>query len=119
LIVANLFLWLFGDNVEARLGRVALIVLYLAAAWLSDLGSVAGVTAVMGSYFMLLPQSRVLMLVPVPSLLVEVPAVFFLGIWAVLHVLRFVGQPHDMAMFALAFFVGALVARLARRRVEW
>ncbi len=36
---------------------------------------------VLGAYFVLFPSSRVLVLVPFPPLVVEVPAVVFLGIW--------------------------------------
>lgn len=119
LIITLVFLWLFGDNVEARLGRFAFILLYVSGGLIPGLGAAGAVTAVMGSYFVLLPQSRVLMLVPLPPVLVELPALFFLGLWAVLHLLRFVTHPQTIWMFALAFVIGAGVTTAMRPRIRW
>ena len=119
MIVSVLYLWLFGDNVEARLGSVPYVVVYLVGGFVPGVGAAGAVTAVLGSYFVMLPQSRVLTLVPMPELLVEIPAVFLLGIWAVLHTLRFAVYPRTIWMFALAFAIGAVVARLMRPRVRW
>jgi membrane associated rhomboid family serine protease len=113
------FLWLFGDNVEARLGWVALLVVYLIGGWLPGLGASGAVTAVIGSYFVMLPHSRVLTLVPAPSLLVEVPDVVFLSAWAVVHVLHIVAAPRTMWMFVAAFLIGAAAAWLRRPHVRW
>jgi membrane associated rhomboid family serine protease len=118
--VAGLWLlWLFGDNVEMRLGRVMLGVIYLAGGLVPGLGASGAVTAVMGSYFVLLPQSRVLTLIPAPSILVEVPAPFFLGVWVVLHLWRLVANPQAVWMFGLTFLFGAALARLTRRPITW
>jgi membrane associated rhomboid family serine protease len=119
LIVAIVFLWLFGDNVEARLGRAAFVALYVMGGWLPGLGAAGGVTAALGSYFVMLPQARVLMLVPLPPLLIEVPAVSFLAVWAVLHTLRSVPAPRTLWMFVVAFLIGAVAARVIRPRVRW
>jgi membrane associated rhomboid family serine protease len=119
LIVALVFLWLFGDNVEARLGRAAFVALYLIGGWLPGLGGAGGVTAALGSYFVMLPQARVLMLVPLPSVLIEVPAVSFLAVWSVLHALRSIAAPRTLWMFVAAFVIGAGVARVMRPRVQW
>jgi membrane associated rhomboid family serine protease len=118
-LIGLLLLWLFGDNVEARIGRVVLIVLYLTAGWLSGLGAAGGITAVMGAYFVLLPRSRILVLVPFPVSLVEVPATFFLAVWIVLHVLRFVMDPTALASFVGALALGAVIARVRARRIHW
>jgi membrane associated rhomboid family serine protease len=112
-------LWLFGDNVEARLGRISLVAIYLAAGWLAGQGAAGAITAVMGAYFMLLPHSRVLVLVPVPLSLVEVPAAYFLGVWLVLHLLSFMMRPSGLWEFAVAFAIGAAVARLKRKPIAW
>lgn len=117
--VGLLFLWLFGDNVEDRLGRLTLVAVYLIGGLVSGMGAAGGITAVMGSYFVLLPRSRVLVLVPVPEVLVEVPAVFFLGIWAALHVARFISQPWTLWSFAIALAIGGIVAYVMRRPVAW
>ena len=112
-------LWLFGDNVEARLGRISLVLIYLVAGWIAGQGAAGAITAVMGAYFMLLPRSRVLVLVPVPWSLVEVPAAYFLGVWLALHLLAFLMRPMALWEFALAFVVGVTVAIIKRRPVAW
>ena len=119
LLIGTLFLWLFGDNVEARAGRAALIAIYLSAGFLTGLGAMGAITAVLGAYFLLLPRSRVLMLVPFPISLVEVPAAFFLGVWCVLQLVQFVRRPATVWAFVVAFLIGAVTARLTRRSVEW
>jgi membrane associated rhomboid family serine protease len=119
LAVGLLLLWLFGDNVEARLGRVTLCVIYVIAGWLPGLGASGGVTAIIASHVVLLPRSRVLTLVPFPPVLAEVPALYFLAVWAVVHVPLFVGQPRRLWAFGLAFLFGAAIARVMRRPVAW
>jgi hypothetical protein len=141
LMVSLWFLWLFGDNVEARAGRLSALAiyltsgslaLYLASAWgappPAGLGVAGGVSGILGAYFVLLPASRVLMLTPLPPALVEVPAMFFLGCWWVLQLLRFVVAPaaarvltDGAAVWALggAMLLGALVCLITRRPVVW
>jgi membrane associated rhomboid family serine protease len=141
LVVSMWFLWLFGDNVEARVGRLVAVTIYLAAGWLAlhvssvwgapetpGLGVVGGVTGVLGAYFLLLPHARVLMFVPLPPALVEVPAMFFLGAWWLLQLVRFVVAPaaarvltDGATVWALgaALVLGAAVCRVARRPMIW
>jgi membrane associated rhomboid family serine protease len=140
-VVSMWFLWLFGDNVEARVGRVGAVsiyvasgslALYAASAWgvpqTPGIGVAGGVSGILGAYFVLLPSSRVLMLTPLPPLLVEVPALFFLGGWWLLQLLRFVVAPAAArvltdagAVWALAaaMALGALVCLVTRRPVVW
>lgn len=141
LVVSLWFLWLFGDNVEARTGRLPTIFIYMACGWLAvyvslawgapytpGIGVAGGVTGILGAYFLLMPHSRVLMLVPLPAALVEAPAMFFFGFWWVLQLLRFVVAPAAArvladggAIWALAaaLLLGALVCRVTRRPVAW
>jgi membrane associated rhomboid family serine protease len=92
-----LFLWIFGDNVEDRLGRVGFLVFYLVAGAIAGLahvlaqptsvlptvGASGAIAAVMGAYFVLYPHSRVTTLVPILifPLILRIRAVVFLGIW--------------------------------------
>ena len=107
-IIGNMWiLWIFGDNVEDRMGRVRFLVFYLvgglAAAFLHVLtnagsrvptiGASGAVAAVMGAYFRLFPHAKVLTLIPP----------FFLGPFFVLPALLFLGY-----WFFLQFFNGAL-----------
>ena len=52
-------------------------------------GATCAITGVLGAYFVLLPKSRVLMLVPAPPVLTEIPAVVFLALWWLLHLASF------------------------------
>jgi hypothetical protein len=84
---------------------------------------------VLGAYFVVLPKSRVLMLIPAPTLLTEIPAVIFLALWWLLHVASFalarVGDAADFQNVSLlwglaaSFVVGGVIAAVARRPVSW
>ena len=102
------YLWLFGDNVEDRLGRVRYLLFYLgggaAAAVLQTFlnplsavpmfGASGSIAAVMGAYFVIYPHSRVLtaIFLVVVFDLVEIPAIFFLGMWFLLQLVSGVGS---------------------------
>jgi len=101
-LLANMWtLWIFGDNVEDRLGHGRFLVFYLAGGVaaaalhvytnadspLPTLGASGAIAAVMGGYFRLYPQARVEMVIP-PFFLgpyFVVPAVVFLGWWFILQ----------------------------------
>ena len=99
-----LFLWVFGDNVEDRFGRLPFLCFYLgcgvaaSAAHLVSapgstvptIGASGAIAGVMGAYMFLYPKSRVLALVPLGFLLIDVvlPAPFFLGYWFVLQLIQ-------------------------------
>ena len=141
MVVSLWFLWLFGDNVEARAGRPSAILIYVTCGWLAvhvssawgaaytpGIGVAGGVTGILGAYFLLMPHSRVLMLVPMPAALVEAPAMFFLGFWWVVQLLRFVVAPAAARLLAdggavwalaAAMLLGALICRVTRRPVVW
>jgi membrane associated rhomboid family serine protease len=97
-----LFLWIFGNNVEDALGRVRFLVWYLVAglaatalqtfvtlhfsgaagASVPNVGASGAIAGVLGAYFVLLPQARVLTaFFFILIFLREIPAVIFLGIW--------------------------------------
>src|ERR1700704_2538385 len=97
-VIGNMwYLWIFGDNVEDRVGHGRFIVFYLicgmTAAFgqilmdptstLPTIGASGAIAGVMGAYFVLYPQSRVLTLIPLIIFweIVELPAVFLLGFW--------------------------------------
>jgi membrane associated rhomboid family serine protease len=143
-----LYLWIFGDNVEDSLGPVRYLLFYLgcgaaatlAQVWVSPdsavpmIGASGAVAGVMGAYFVLYPQSRVLTAVFVVLFLdlIEIPALFFLGIWFLMQLFSGVGsigaQAADggIAFWAhvAGFAVGALTGALWRmresaRRARW
>jgi len=99
-IISNLWiLFIFGDNVEDRMGSARYLVFYLmggiAAGLLqifaspgSDMpaiGASGAIAAVMGAYFVYFPRAMVISLVPIFffAWFVNVPAVLYIGIWFV------------------------------------
>lgn len=145
LLVDLLFLWIFGENVEDRLGHWRFLAFYvlcgLAAALLHAavqpgspvpaIGATGAIAGVLGAYLVLFPESRVLTYVILT--LVEVPAVFLLVVWFTLHLLGGLGalpllRSWDLGGLALPAHVGAfatgaalvlLLRRQERMRVEW
>jgi len=99
LISNMLFLWIFGDNVEAALGKLIFPVFYVAgglvaslthvlvnpASSLPSVGASGAIGAILGAYVVMFPQSqvRVLMLFGFFMVIRRITAVFFLGIWFV------------------------------------
>ncbi len=97
LIGNMLYLWIFGDNVEDRLGHFRYIVFYLlcgivaslahiwfnASSRVPSLGASGAIAGVLSAYMLLYPRARVLVLFPIWIFLqtFEVPALFFLGFW--------------------------------------
>jgi membrane associated rhomboid family serine protease len=142
-----LTLWIFGDNVEDRMGHLRFLAFYLVAGSLAAIGQTwadpsstvpiigasGAIAGVMGAYFLLLPRSRILVLIFLFFFIdvVEVPAVFFLGFWFLMQIFGGIGQlgssgsSEDVAFWAhLVGFVSGLLgawllARPERRTVEW
>ena len=143
-----LYLWIFGDNVEDRMGHARFIAFYLlcgATAALAQvlmrpdsmvptIGASGAIAGVMGAYLVLFPHSRVLTLVPLFVIweLIEVPAILFLGLWFVVQLFSGVGSlavstgdTGGVAFWAhVAGFVAGLggvfvFRRRQRRTAEW
>jgi membrane associated rhomboid family serine protease len=140
-ILGNMwFVWVFGDNVEDRLGRFRYLVLYLAsgAAALASqiladpaygqpmIGASGAVSGVLGAYVVLFPRAHVLTLIPLGWIFLTAvwPAFVFLGIWFGIQVLQGSLGPDGaggVAWWAHAggFVAGMLLALpLARPRRE-
>ena len=98
-IVGNMwFLYLFGDNVEDSMGSGRFLFFYLLCGLAAgviqyasypqsevpNIGASGAIAGVMGAYLILFPQARIITLIPILffPFIVEIPAVFFLGIWA-------------------------------------
>lgn len=99
-IAGNMWsLWIFGDNVEDRMGRVGFLCFYLLSGLAAGIGHIltnpassvptvgasGAIAGVMGAYLLLFPHARVITLIPIFFFLqvVHIPAVFFLGFWFV------------------------------------
>lgn len=109
LLVNMWFLWLFGDNVEDRLGRGRFVVLYLAAglcalvsqvaadpaSGLPMVGASGAVAGALGAYLVLFPHTKVLTLVPFGffPVLITVRASVFLWFWLGIQVVSGLVSP--------------------------
>jgi membrane associated rhomboid family serine protease len=98
-IISNMWtLWIFGDNVEDRMGPARFVIFYvlcgLAAgivhcltnpdSTLPMVGASGAIAGVLGAYLFLFPYARVVVVVPLFffPFFFELPAVIFLGFWA-------------------------------------
>jgi len=126
-----LFLWIFGDNMEERLGRLGFVAFYLAGGIGAALAQVAfdpwspvpvvgasgAIAAVMGGYLLLFPRARVdvLLILIVIVRVIPVPAWIMLGVWFGLQLVN--GAAADVTGGGVAywahaggFVVGAILA---------
>jgi membrane associated rhomboid family serine protease len=131
-----LFLWVFGNNVEDRLGRLRYLLFYLvgglvAAALqfavgpnsvLPSLGASGAIAAVLGAYLVMFPGARVKTLVFVFP--VDLSAGFLLGWWFLLQLLHGVGGLGTQVNGGVAYwahiggFLFGLAVALSLRRAD-
>jgi rhomboid family protein len=133
-----LFLWVFGNNIEDRLGYVLFLPFYLAGgvaatalqvaidpgSTVPNVGASGAIAAVLGAYIVLHPRARVTSLVFLFIFVqvIELPAMVVLGLWFLLQVFTGVGGFGDGVNGGVAYFAhiggfvfGALVAWLFLR----
>jgi membrane associated rhomboid family serine protease len=132
-----LYLWIFGNNVEDRLGRVGFVVFYLTGGIVAALAQVAvdptsmaptigasgAIAATLGAYLVLFPGARVTSLIFLGFFyqLINIPAAIVLGFWFVLQLISGfaslgVAQTGGVAFFAHigGFVLGILVGFAAK-----
>jgi membrane associated rhomboid family serine protease len=129
-IIGNMWtLWIFGDNVEDRMGPMRFVFFYLLCGlaaglvhWFTNLdstlptvGASGAIAGVLGAYFFLFPYARVIVLVPVFFLpfFFELPALVYLGFWALSQVLSgtlALAGPRDVGGVAWWAHVGGFMA---------
>ncbi|MCG0275144.1 MAG: rhomboid family intramembrane serine protease [Thermosediminibacteraceae bacterium] len=98
-LISNMWvLWLFGDNVEDRMGHLKFLIFYLACGIIAGIthlifnpllrvpvvGASGAIAGVMGAYFVLFPTARIITLVPTFFLVpvfIQIPAVVYLFLW--------------------------------------
>lgn len=126
-----LYLWIFGDNVEDRFGKVPFVIFYLVSGvvatmaqyWVNpgsnipNVGASGAIAGVLGAYLVLFPQSRVRVIVP-GGMVMALPAIIVLGFWIVLQLFSGVGsiartdETADVGGVAYMAHVGGFVAGL-------
>jgi membrane associated rhomboid family serine protease len=146
-VIGNLVsLWIFGDNVEDRLGHGRFLVFYVLSGAIAALvhtslfpdsaipvvGASGAIAGVMGAYLVLFPHSRILVLILLLFYvdIVEVPALFFLAFWFLMQLISGVGQLAQLPGENVGFWahIGGFVAGVLtvfvfrqpeRQKVAW
>jgi len=133
-----LFLWVFGDNVEDRLGHVRFAFFYLACGIIAALvqslltwfpktpmlGASGAIAGVLGAYFVLFKGAwvRSVVLIFIFPIFVDIPALLFIGLWFILQTANALysigplpaagGAGVAFAAHAAGFVAGILLLRL-------
>ena len=126
-----LYLAIFGDNIEDRLGRSKYLLFYLLCGFLATfahaffspgsripaIGASGAIAGVLGAYLILFPHARVMTLIPIFVFITvrELPAILILGLWFVLQLFSGVGSlgvadAQDMGGVAYFAHIGGFVA---------
>jgi membrane associated rhomboid family serine protease len=137
-IIGNMwFLWIFGGNVEERLGSPGYLVFYLICgissglietifSWgshLPSIGASGAISGILGAYIVFFPSSRILTLVPLFIIwfMWQIPAMVFIGLWFLIQFMSGIGSLNDPRAASLGgvawwahvggFLTGMLLAR--------
>jgi membrane associated rhomboid family serine protease len=132
-----LFLWIYGDNVEAALGHARYLLFYLLcglaaiyAQALSDphsaypiIGASGAISGILGAYLLLYPRARILTLVVLPFFFttLRVPAMLLLLLWFAVQLVSDLAAPASAGGVAFrahigGFLAGMLLVPLLKRR---
>ena len=125
-----LFLWIYGDNVEHRLGHVGYLVAYLAAGLAATLffamfvpnsqipmlGASGAISGVLGFYFLWFPRNRIkvfVFLFPLLMTTLLIPSRIVLGVYLVIdNILPFLTRPVEGSGVAHGAHIGGFLAGL-------
>ncbi|MDZ4177785.1 MAG: rhomboid family intramembrane serine protease [Coriobacteriia bacterium] len=121
-----LYLWIFGNNIEDRLGKLRFVAFYLGCGVLASLaqafidpastvplvGASGAIAGVLGAYLVLYPRARVVAVIPIFFIieLATIPAVFVIGLWFLLQLAQGIGSIGMMSGVAWWAHVGGFVA---------
>ena len=129
-----LFLWIFGDNVEAEFGHLQYLLFYLVCgvgaglvhiafnfhSHLPALGASGAISGVMGAYIVLEPRNRILCLLFI--FVIRVPAMIVLGGWFAMQFLSGISSLGNAVNGGVAvwahiggFLIGVFIAMAAKR----
>jgi membrane associated rhomboid family serine protease len=136
-ILGNLWtLWIFGDNVEDRMGPGRFVVFYLLcglaaglvhvwtnpASTVPTVGASGAISGVMGAYLLMYPRARLVMMLPILffPFFFEIPAFFYLAFWAVTQLMSgtlALAAPSDVGGVAWWAHVGGFAAGVILHRL--
>ncbi len=140
-----LYLWIFGNNIEDRLGHFRLLAFYLASgvaavyahalidplSRIPMIGASGAVSGVLGAYLLLFPRARVHTIVIFGFFwqIVRIPALIVIGFWAIIQLVSGIVTKGQLGHGGVAWFAhvggflfGLITIKLwlPRRRVrEW
>lgn len=117
-----LYLWIFGDNVEDRLGHAKFLIFYLLCGLVAtfaqvlvnpgsnvpNLGASGAIAGVLGAYLVMFPGSRVRVMMG--RGIIPLPALVVIGFWALLQVMGSFSATGDTGGIAYMAHVGGFVA---------
>ena len=129
-IVANMWtLWIFGDNVEDRMGPLRFIIFYLVCGVLAALiqvlvtpdatipsvGASGAMAGVLGAYLLFFPTARLIVLIPILffPFFFELPAVIFLVLWFLIQLFSgtaMLASPQQVGGIAFWAHIGGFIA---------
>lgn len=141
LIGNMLFLWVFADNIEAVIGKIPFILFYFGGgiaasaahivfnlhSHIPAIGASGAISAVLGAYLVMFPASKVKVYVLILFRSFYMPALFFLGIWAIqqfingfISIVPSSAYTSGVAWWAHigGFIFGLIVGFLIRKRYE-
>ena len=128
-IIMNMwFLYIFGDNIEDRLGHIRYLIFYLFCGlaaglvhlltnWNSNIptiGASGAISGIMGAYLLLYPRSKILTLIPIFFFFqfIEIPAFIFLGYWLLIQLFSASLTPSHVGGVAFWAHIGGFAAGL-------
>ena len=147
-VISNMWaLYIFGDNVEDRIGHFRYLGFYLLCGVIAAgaqvlaatnspfpmVGASGAIAGILGAYVISFPRARVLTLIPIFFFpwFIEIPALFYLGLWFLLQLRQglfaltmvdSIGAYGGVAWWAhIGGFVAGLilVKRFERRRIDY
>lgn len=133
------YLWIFGDNVEDKLGHFKFLIFYILCGLIGNLAHIVAnmnsnlpalgasgcISGVLGAYLLLFPRAKIVALLPVFIFwtVAEIPAFFFLCIWFLIQFMNgFFILPGSRESAAIAWwahiggFAGGFIIALRMRK---
>lgn len=133
-----LYLWIFGDNIEDKLGPFRFIVFYLLSGVIANLahiltdphstiplvGASGAVAGILGAYFITFPRAKITSLIFIFFFITvrKIPAVFFLFFWFIIQVFNGIsslgGMGNNVAWWAHigGFLTGIVLMTLLKKK---
>jgi len=135
-LLANMWsLYIFGDNIEDRLGPFRYLVFYILCGIASGLshfflnfdstvpviGASGAIAGVMGAYFVLYPRAKILTLIPIFIIpyFINIPAYIFLGLWFAIQFFNAAGASADSASIAWWAHIGGFIFGIFILNLTW